>query len=118
MALGAAGWEGYARHVEHAIKMINRLINKLTAAGWAVVNDSRMAVACLVPPDSSIPVNELVDRVVASGNSWVSMTRFEGQAVVRACATNGTLTEPDVDQLVAELIHYAMGAEAPPKKRG
>jgi glutamate/tyrosine decarboxylase-like PLP-dependent enzyme len=118
LALGAAGWEGYARHVEHAIKMINRLINKLTAAGWAVVNDSRMAVACLVPPDSSIPVNELVDRVVASGNSWVSMTRFEGQAVVRACATNGTLTEPDVDQLVAELIHYAMGAEAPPKKRG
>ena len=106
LSLCVAGWEGYARHVEHAINMIDRLVNELAPAGWTVVNTSRMAVACLVPPGNSIAVNDLVDRVVAAGNSWVSMTRFEGQAVVRACATNGNLTESDVGQLATDLMKH------------
>lgn len=104
LSLCAAGWQGYAQHVEHSISMIDRLADAMIAKGWALRNQSRMAVACLVPPKRSVSIQELVKRVVSAGSSWVSVTRFEGQEVIRVCATNGNLSEADVDQLVTDLI--------------
>ena len=104
LSLCAAGWQGYAQHVEHSISMIDRLADAMIAKGWALRNQSRMAVACLVPPKCSVSIQELVKRVVSAGSSWVSVTRFEGQEVIRVCATNGNLSEADVDQLVTDLI--------------
>ena len=104
LSLCAAGWQGYAQHVEHSISMIDRLADAMIAKGWALRNQSRMAVACLVPPKCSVSIEELVKRVVSAGSSWVSVTRFEGQEVIRVCATNGNLSEADVDQLVTDLI--------------
>jgi hypothetical protein len=48
-------------------------------------------------------VRALVRRVVASGRAWVAPTAFEGQDVVRICATNGETVLADVDALVAAL---------------
>lgn len=108
LSLCAAGWQGYAQHVEHSISMIDRLADAMIAKGWALRNQSRMAVACLVPPKCSVSIQELVKRVVSAGSSWVSVTRFEGQEVIRVCATNGNLSEADVDQLVTDLIQNSI----------
>ena len=107
LSLGAAGWQGYGNHVERGIALIRRLTDRLESVGWTLANDSQMAVACLIPPKSSPSVEEMVADIVSSGDSWVSVTKFEGNSVLRACATNGRTTEADVDRLAELLIAKA-----------
>jgi glutamate/tyrosine decarboxylase-like PLP-dependent enzyme len=103
LSLAAAGWAGYARHVEHAIELAALLRERLTARGWRAVNDSPVAVLCLEPPPGSADVQTIVGRVLASGRAWVSAAEFEGRKVVRACVTHGETTEADVAILVEAL---------------
>ncbi len=107
LSLGAAGWQGYGAHVERGIALIRRLTDKLESVGWTLANDSQMAVACLIPPESGPSVEELVADTVSSGDSWVSVTKFEGNSVLRACATNGRATDADIDHLAELLIAKA-----------
>ncbi len=103
LSLGAAGWDGYARHVENAIQLMEHLVARLTALGWTHENASSMAVGCFTPPQGADPVEAIVERVVQSGKAWVSVARFEGKAVLRACITNGRSTQADIDILVEEI---------------
>lgn len=100
LSLAAAGWDGYARHVEHAVAMIAVLRTGLEARGWRIVNNSTMAVLCAVPPPGSEDVAAIVRRVLASGRAWVSTAQFEGRPVLRACATHGGLTPGDIAEIV------------------
>jgi glutamate/tyrosine decarboxylase-like PLP-dependent enzyme len=103
LALATAGWEGLGAHVERGVEVIERVKERLVACGWRIVNDSPLAVLDAVPPAAMGDVRVLVRRVVASGRAWVAPTTFEGQDVVRICATNGETTIADVDALVAAL---------------
>jgi glutamate/tyrosine decarboxylase-like PLP-dependent enzyme len=103
LALAAAGWAGYAAHVERSIALIDCLKERLIGLGWSVVNDPLLAVLCVDPPAGSSAVRTIVERVVASGRAWIAPTRFEGRDVVRICATHGESRESDVDELVAAL---------------
>ena len=53
LSLAAAGWEGYAAHVERAAQVIERVRERLAARGWSVANDSALAVLCVLPPAGS-----------------------------------------------------------------
>ena len=79
----------------------------MARTGWRVANDSEMAVSCLVPPTGSADVASIVARIIANNEHWVSMTRFEGEPVVRACVTNGRTTESDIDALCTALAEAA-----------
>ena len=103
LALAAAGWEGLGAHVERGVEVIERVKEQLTAAGWRIANDSPLAVLDAIPPAGLGDVRALVRRVVASGRAWVAPTTFEGQDVVRICATNGETTIEDVNALIAAL---------------
>ena len=103
LALAAAGWQGLGAHVERGVEVIARVKERLEALHWRVVNDSPLAVLDAVPPDGLGDVRALVRRVVASGQAWVAPTSYEGQDVVRICATNGETAIADVDALVAAL---------------
>ena len=103
LALAAAGWQGYAAHVERAVAVIARVKAQLIARGWTAVNDSQLAVLCVVPPPGYPEVREVVRRVLASGRAWVAATQFAGHDVVRICATHGEIAAADVDELVAAL---------------
>ncbi len=103
LALGAAGWQGYAAHVERAVALIRLLAEKIEEHGWRVVNDPALAVACLKPPPGSRPVGEIVGAVLATGRAWVSAAMFEGEPVVRACVTHGETSRADIDELVTVL---------------
>jgi glutamate/tyrosine decarboxylase-like PLP-dependent enzyme len=89
LALAAAGWAGYAAHVERSVALIDSLKERLIALGWTVANDPSLAVLCVEPPAGGTPVRQIVERVVASGRAWIAPTRFEGRDVVRICATHG-----------------------------
>jgi glutamate/tyrosine decarboxylase-like PLP-dependent enzyme len=103
LSLAAAGWRGYGAHVERAVAVIARVKAQLIARGWTAVNDSQLAVLCVVPPAGYPQVREVVRRVLASGRAWVAATRFSGSDVIRICATHGEITAADVDELVAAL---------------
>ena len=103
LSLAAAGWDGYARHVEHAIELAALLEAKLTARGWAIANDSPVAVVCAEPPPGSPDIETIVRRVLASGRAWISAAKFETRPVVRACVTHGETTPKDVAALVEAL---------------
>jgi aromatic-L-amino-acid decarboxylase len=103
LALAAAGWAGYAAHVERSIALIDSLKERLIALGWTVANDPSLAVLCVEPPAGSTAVRQIVERVVASGRAWIAPTRFEGRDVVRICATHGESSEWDIAELVAAL---------------
>ena len=103
LALAAAGWAGYAAHVERSIALIDSLKERLIALDWTVVNDPLLAVLCVEPPAGSTAVRKIVERVVASGRAWIAPTRFEGRDVVRICATHGESSELDIAELVAAL---------------
>lgn len=103
LSLAAAGWDGYARHVEHAVELATLLKQRLAERGWRTVNDSAMAVLCIEPPPGSDDVSAIVGRVLASGSAWVSAAAFEGRKVIRACITHGETGADDVEVLVAAL---------------
>jgi aromatic-L-amino-acid/L-tryptophan decarboxylase len=107
LALAAAGWEGLGAHVERGVEVIERVKERLIGAQWRIVNDSPLAVLDAIPPPELGDVRALVRRVVSSGNAWVAPTTFEGQDVVRICATNGETTIEDVDALVRALNERA-----------
>jgi glutamate/tyrosine decarboxylase-like PLP-dependent enzyme len=103
LSLGAAGWSGYATHVERASVAIDLLRQRLVRSGWEVVNDSRLAVLCVTPPKGSRGIREIVQRVLASGRAWVARSQFEGREVLRICATHGAISTADLDELVGAL---------------
>jgi glutamate/tyrosine decarboxylase-like PLP-dependent enzyme len=103
LSLATAGWTGYADHVRHSIALSAHLADELTVRGWAVVNNSPLAVLCLRPPPGSADIRWIVARVLASGNAWISATTFEGHDVIRACVTHGETTRHDVGILVDAL---------------
>ena len=103
LSLAAAGWDGYARHVEHAIELAALLTERLAARGWTIANASPVAVVCAEPPPGSAAMPTIVNRVLSSGKAWVSTANFEGRPVVRACVTHGETSVGDVAELVEAL---------------
>ena len=103
LSLAAAGWSGYAAHIERAVKLTELLGERVAALGWTIVNRSPVAVLCAVPPPELGDVRSIVRRVVGSGQAWVAATMFEGQDVLRACVTHGETTMDDIDELVSAL---------------
>jgi glutamate/tyrosine decarboxylase-like PLP-dependent enzyme len=103
LSLAVAGWAGYGAHVERAVEVIGHIRERLQSLGWTAVNDSKLAVLCLVPPSGSPPIREIVKRLLASGRAWAAVAQFEGCDVLRICATHGEASDQDVDELVAAL---------------
>jgi len=103
LSLAAAGWDGYAVHVEHAIGLTALLRDGLHERGWHIANRSPLAVLCVEPPAGSVDPATIVRRVLASGAAWISVTLFEGRPTIRACVTHGRTTPEDVARLIAAL---------------
>jgi glutamate/tyrosine decarboxylase-like PLP-dependent enzyme len=103
LSLAAAGWRGYAQHVERSIELAALLRRRLEARGWLIVNNSPVAVVCIKPPPRCGSVRSIVARLLATGRAWVASAVYEGDEIIRACITNGESSESDVDELVAAL---------------
>jgi aromatic-L-amino-acid/L-tryptophan decarboxylase len=103
LSLAAAGWDGYARHIEHAVEIAALLKAELRARSWTIANDSPVAVVCAEQPPGSRDILTIVQHVLASGKAWISAATFETRPVVRACVTHGETTPDDVAALVEVL---------------
>ena len=104
LGLAVAGWDGYANHVERAICLADELRKMLEAHGWRCVNESPLAVLCMVPPTGKMDPRTIAASVVESGVAWISAVDFEGVSSIRACLTSGETDENDVIALANALI--------------
>jgi glutamate/tyrosine decarboxylase-like PLP-dependent enzyme len=107
LSLAAAGWEGFASHVERSIGLARQLESQLSARGWRVVNDTSVAVLCIEPPLHAGEVRSIVGSLLASGRAWASAATFEGRDVIRACITHGETTSEDITEFVSALLAAA-----------
>jgi glutamate/tyrosine decarboxylase-like PLP-dependent enzyme len=105
LSLAAAGWSGYAQHVERSIELIAHLRALLAGRGWQIANNSSLAVLCVEPPSGAVDVRTTASRVLASGRAWVAAAKFEGRDVIRICLTHGEATTDDLRELAAALTH-------------
>jgi glutamate/tyrosine decarboxylase-like PLP-dependent enzyme len=110
LSLAAAGWAGYADHLERAIGLAGQLRHQLWGRGWRVVNHSSLAVLCIEPPPGFGEVRSIVGKVVASGRAWVSVATFEGREVIRACITHGETTPQDIEALASALLSFGQNS--------
>jgi hypothetical protein len=83
--------------------VIAQVKSRLLARGWSAINDSSLAVLCVVPPAQLGEIREIVRNLLSSGRAWVARSTFEGREVIRICATHGETTTADVDELVSAL---------------
>ncbi len=107
LSLAAAGWQGYAAHVERSLELADMLRRELTANGWTIANQSPLAVLCAEPPPDFPDVRSIARRVVESGRAWVSSTQFLGRPMLRMCITNGQTMPQDILALVRLLQSFA-----------
>jgi glutamate/tyrosine decarboxylase-like PLP-dependent enzyme len=103
LSLAVAGWRGYGEHVERSVELARLLKEELLAHGWRIANGSPVAVLCIEPPPRSRDARSIVNHVLASGRAWVSVAKFEGRDIIRACVTHGETTERDVVELAHAL---------------
>ncbi|HFC30234.1 MAG TPA: aminotransferase class I/II-fold pyridoxal phosphate-dependent enzyme [Oceanospirillales bacterium] len=107
MSLATVSWKGYAQHIQHAIALSKYFTTKIQSHGWQLLNNSVMAIACIKPPDGALSPTQIVEKIIAKGEQWISVTKFEDQSVIRVCITNGMTSQADMDGLIDNLIEAA-----------
>ncbi len=117
LTLAVAGWEGYAETIRSQVALGDRLRRQLTASGWEVVNRTRLPVVCFRDGrqdqgGSGADLADIAQKVLSSGQAWISTAQVGAQAVLRACITNYRTTPEDVDALV-QVLNESREAIAP-----
>lgn len=107
LGLAAAGWDGFAHHIERAISLSGEVERRLIATGWKKRNQSALAVLCLKPPRGSAESRVIAERIVRDGAAWVSPVEFEGETLIRVCITSGETTIQDIAILCDRLNAFA-----------
>ena len=107
MTLAELGWAGLGEQVASQARTAELLRTRLVERGWRIVNDSPLAIVCFTHPRidrNDISTAEVVDRVVSSGQAWISQVRLNSSTVaLRACVTSHRTTSSDIEILVTAL---------------
>ncbi|HEX6159551.1 MAG TPA: aminotransferase class V-fold PLP-dependent enzyme [Thermoanaerobaculia bacterium] len=102
LALAELGADGIAKQLDHQAAMADLLRDGLRNEGWEIVNDSPFPLVCF--RREGVDVAELVRRIVAGGDHWISHAVLGGGiGVARACITNHETAEEDVASLLRAL---------------
>lgn len=109
LPLAIFGWEGYAETITHQIKMGNALRDALQKNGWTIKNESKLPVVCFTHPDFGDDdklVEQFIERLVYSGETWLSAYPVNGRQTIRASITNYLTQLEDVEKLIKLLSRY------------
>jgi len=106
LALAELGAAGLAAQLEQQTALGDRLRDALRTRGWEIVNDTPFPLVCF--RRDGVDSAELVRRVVADGNHWISHAIVGGtHSVARACITNHETTADDVDSLAEAITQFS-----------
>ena len=113
MTLAELGADGVEALIDRQAAMGDLLRDRLRAAGWRVVNRTRLPLVCFT--HQSIEKGRTSARLIArrvqdSGMAWISSLEMEGgRDVLRACVTSYRTDAEDVAMLV-EVLGEALRA--------
>jgi glutamate/tyrosine decarboxylase-like PLP-dependent enzyme len=102
------GWEGYEEVVGHQSRMGDLLRQKLTEHGWAIKNNTPLPVVCFTDDalqDDPAFAKTLLQRILNSGKSWISLYPVNQIPTFRVCITNYNTSHQEIEELVAEINH-------------
>lgn len=100
------GWEGYQEVIGHQTAMGNYLREELVANGWQIQNKTSLPIICFTDPRlRSHPnaVHDICQKIIQSGEAWLSIYPIQGIPTFRACITNYATNNGDIDQLIEGL---------------
>ncbi len=105
LTLAVAGWDGYAATIRHQVAMGDMLRRDLEITGWQVVNSTPLPVVCFVDRTTDCGttpefLKTIAQKIVQSGEAWLSTTVVNDETVLRACITNYMTQTTDVQALV------------------
>jgi glutamate/tyrosine decarboxylase-like PLP-dependent enzyme len=107
MSLAELGGAGLSEQIEHQARMGELLKEKLTLAGWIVVNDTALPLVCVTHEDiraGKCSIEDLVKSVQARGRVWISdVVLGRREHVLRACITSFRTQEEELNVLISEL---------------
>jgi glutamate/tyrosine decarboxylase-like PLP-dependent enzyme len=107
VALAELGLDGYARLIDHQIRMGDALRDRLRAAGWIIVNETPLPLLNFTAPeirDGRVSTGAILQSIYARGQTWISEVVVGGrERALRACITSYDTREEDLDVLVMEL---------------
>jgi glutamate/tyrosine decarboxylase-like PLP-dependent enzyme len=108
LSLLVAGWDGYAEAIRHQTRMGAMLRSGLAEEGWEIVNDTPLPVVCFAKPGATAAAHQdIVARIVRSGEAWISTTAVAGnRTVLRACITNYRTQESDIRALITLMLKF------------
>ncbi|MFN3513836.1 MAG: pyridoxal phosphate-dependent decarboxylase family protein [Phenylobacterium sp.] len=109
LALAQLGLGGYEAMVDRQAKLGRLLRGRLTASGWACVNETPLPVVCFEKP--GLDLARLAAEVVAGDSAWISTTAFEGRTVLRACVSGFRTGKADI-AAVCDLIEASAARQA------
>ncbi len=105
LSLAVAGWDGYAKVLQHQTRMGELLRARLRSEGWQIVNDTSLPLVCFTDVKCLTSLQDhgrFADAVVSSGKAWISTIQLgvEKQPALRACITNYKTEERHIEALV------------------
>jgi glutamate/tyrosine decarboxylase-like PLP-dependent enzyme len=107
MALAELGEDGYRELIAHQFRMGAELRARLQAAGWRLVNDTPLPLACFDRPEwraEDGALDRVVESVQSRGKAWISKVQLSHHGwALRACITSYHTGEAELDLLLEEL---------------
>ena len=103
------GWDGYSEVIEHQVQMGNLLRKKLAEDGWSVLNSTPLPLVCFTDAkrkNDLVFAKTLCERIVKSGEAWVSVYPVNGINTIRACITNYNTSVKYISSLVDIVNKY------------
>jgi len=100
------GWKGYEQTILRQIALGKTLKEKLIQNNWTIYNATDLPVLCFSDrnfaedPDFA---SAIASTVVDTGKAWVSTYPVGNKFTIRACITNYSTSEKELDNLVASL---------------
>jgi glutamate/tyrosine decarboxylase-like PLP-dependent enzyme len=101
LTLAHHGHERQAAILEQQTELGNTLRELLTASGWRIVNDTPLPLICFTREGLNVP--RFLEAMRREQVAWMSETRIEGAAVIRACVTSFKTTPDDIYDVVQKM---------------
>ncbi len=107
LSLATIGLEGYATMIEHQTAMGELLRQRLTDAGWTILNDTPLPVVNFTHPSwngDRERTHQACEEIVGRGRVWISdPVLSNGRPSLRACITSYHTSPGDIEILMDEL---------------
>ncbi|HEV2121560.1 MAG TPA: pyridoxal-dependent decarboxylase [Chloroflexota bacterium] len=106
LTLAVLGRSAYEAQIDRDVALGDQLREALKGDGWAVLNRTPFPVACFTRAGRHMDAawhRGIADRVVRSGEAWISTVHLSGRPALRACISNFRTSHSDIGGLLAAL---------------